>query len=56
VIFTLVSNVRAGDLVYLGSMTRQSRVLAVSPVGDRVRLVTDAGSDVLEARQRIRIL
>jgi hypothetical protein len=54
-IFTLVSKIRPGDLVYLGAMSCQTRVLAVSAAGDTVRIVTDAGSDVLEPHQRIRI-
>ena len=54
-IFTLVSKIRPGDLVYLGAMSCQTRVLAVSAAGDKVRIVTDAGSDLLEPHQRIRI-
>ena len=54
-IFTLVSKIRPGDLVFLGAMSSQTRVLAVSPAGDKVRLVTDAGTDVLDPHQRIRI-
>jgi hypothetical protein len=55
VIFTLVSKVRAGDIVFLGGSPHGSHVLGVAPAGDKIRIVTDAGSAELDPRQRIRV-
>jgi hypothetical protein len=55
VIYTLVSRVRAGDVVFLGGSPRSSHVLGVAPIGNKIRIVTDSGSAELDPRQRIRV-
>jgi len=55
VIFTLVSRVRAGDVVFIGGSEHSSHVLGVAPIGDKIRIVTDSGSAELDPRQRIRV-
>jgi hypothetical protein len=55
VIFTLASKLRPGDEVYLGDASAAARILAVMPVGPKVRIATRDGWVEVERGQRIRV-
>jgi hypothetical protein len=55
VIFTLASKLRPGDEVYLGAASSPAFVLAVTPVGPKLRIATPDGWHDLEPGQRVRV-
>jgi hypothetical protein len=55
VIFALASKLRPGDEVYLGDASAAARILAVTPVGPKLRIATREGAVDVEPGQRIRV-
>jgi hypothetical protein len=55
VIFMLASKLRPGDEVYLGAASSPTCVLAVTPVGPKLRIATQDGWHDVEPGQRVRV-